>query len=180
MAHPKRKEMVDSLLEKLGPVPVTWDASDGIWENRKRATISFNEEATHHLVLQDDSILCRDFLKELEKQIEQRPNHIISLYYGNRLRARELAENNFKNGGVEADWLWWGLAVVVPTKLIPDLIKYADNIDIPQDDTRMAMFIRNRGLKVWYPLPSLVDHRNVGSLIGDNGVRRIAFKFIGE
>jgi hypothetical protein len=51
-------------------------------------------------------------------------------------------------------------------------------MDVPQDDVRISNFLMRRKIPVYYPLPSLVDHRTGKSLVGDPGENRVAYKFI--
>jgi len=183
MADKRRQEMVDYLLDKLGDVPVFYDDGQGIWHNRVQATLAYDKNATHHLVLQDDAILCKDFITQVCSEINKRPEHILNLYFGNRVKMREAAQKALPNGGYETNWLSWGVGIVTPTKYIEEMISYCNGIQglDNHDDTRMARYIRHKGLKVWYPLPSLVDHRVSQSLMENvEGSHRVAFKFLGE
>ena len=59
----------------------------------------------------------------------------------------------------------WGVAAVFPTDDIPELLHFADRMRTPHDDQRIWHFYMNR-LPCWYTAPSLVDHRDEGSLVG--------------
>jgi hypothetical protein len=48
------------------------------------------------------------------------------------------------------------------------MIEFCDQLKIPQDDTRIANFLKINGIKVFYPIPSLIDHRSEEkSLVGN-------------
>lgn len=183
MADHRREEMVEYLLDKLGDVPVLYDEGQGIWANRVQATMAYDPNATHHLVLQDDAILCHDFVNEVQQLIDKKPNHAFSLYFGDRVRTRQTALDNLDAGGWEQCWFSWGLAIVLPVPIIESAIAYGERqTDISaHDDTRLARFMKSRQHPVWYPLPSLVDHRVSKSLMENSeGSKRVAVKFLGE
>ncbi len=78
----------------------------------------------------------------------------------------------------------WGVAIIVPTEHIPDLIAWCNLCcgHIANYDARITAFYQYRGLDCWYTVPSLVNHREVSenpSLIGGRSGNRTAFNFIG-
>lgn len=185
MMHPTREKYKDYLLSKLGDIPIIMDRGKGVWDTARRAWLSYDKNADYHLVVQDDAIVGKDFKERLEKEIRRHPNCAINLYFGNRKRLYKIAEKELKNGGVRMDWLSWAVAVCLPRKIIEGMVGYCDNMKILEnhDDTRISHYLLKIGMGVWYPLPSLVDHRwQEPSLIESNeGVRkRHAIYFIGE
>jgi hypothetical protein len=182
MAVKERKHLVDQLLKYLGDVPVSYDEGFGIWENRKRAMLMYDKDSDFHCVLQDDAVPCANFYNEVKKIVGE--NRATSLYFGNRKNMLPLAQKAEKMGGIETDWLSWGVGIVLPTKIIPHLIEYWEKTTGYErhDDTRISKYLRHIGMKVYYPMPSLVDHRHeVKSLMdSDEGVKlRRAYKFKG-
>jgi hypothetical protein len=132
-------------------------------------------------VLQDDAIPCTDFYKEVEKIVTDK-DKAYCLYFGNRRNMQELAQFAEKKGFIETDWISWGVCIILPTHIIPSLIKYwEDRPDyLRHDDTRISQYLRRIGIKTYYPMPSLVDHRHeVKSLMENSeGVKmRKAYKF---
>lgn len=184
MAHPSREAFIPYLKEKLGDIPVSYDRGEGIWQNRKRASLMYDRQATHHLVVQDDAIIGRGFLERVMKEIEGHPNTAINLYWGRRVGLLPTADAGLKDGGVLSRWIHWGVAIILPTKLIEPMIEYCDQMEIlhNHDDTRIGHFLRSKGVSVWYPLPSLVDHREEMSIMEnkEGSARRTALYFVGE
>ena len=65
MAHPSREKYFGYLKERLGDIPFAIDTeSKGVWENCKRAWKLYDPMADFHLVVQDDAIVCDDFLEK--------------------------------------------------------------------------------------------------------------------
>lgn len=183
MATPARKEFVDLLKSRLGDIPVSYDVGLGIWDNRVNAMLSYEDDADFHCVLQDDAIPCTDFYNEVKKVVVDK-NKAYSLYFGNRKNMISTAKQADINGGIDMKWVSWGVAIVLPTRIIVDLIKYWEDRKelIRHDDTRIAKYLEKIGMITHYPMPSLVDHRHeLKSLMESNeGIKiRKAYKFKG-
>ncbi|XOB41788.1 MAG: hypothetical protein ACKKMS_00090 [Candidatus Nealsonbacteria bacterium] len=183
MMHLAREKYKEYLLSKLGNVPIAMDRGKGLWDTAKRAWLAHNPEEKYHIVIQDDAIIGKDFYLNIEKEINRYPNQAYSFYFGNRKGMREIAEKGEKDDGVMMRWISWGVAICLPTRIIPEMVKFCDEMKTLEkhDDTRISHFLKKIGMKVWYPIPSLVDHRPEKSLIqSDLGGGRKAYKFIGE
>src|SRR5262245_37375054 len=83
--HPARADLLEPLLVKLGgqvevvvdPRPKRLDA----WANAKRAwKLGRKLGGTHHLVMEDDVTVCRDFLAAVQEGIERWPNEMVRWY----------------------------------------------------------------------------------------------------
>jgi hypothetical protein len=180
MAHPSREKFFSYLKENLGDIPFSIDYENkGPWENAKKAWAMFDPNAEYHTVIQDDAIICKDFYNKAEKVLKY-PNLAYSFYYGYRGNTKRVFEKGLKDGGILKNGLSWGVAICLPTKLIPEMIEWCDkSLRIKNDDTRISYFLKWKGIKVYYPIPSLVDHRTGEiSLVGDAGKGRRAWLFI--
>lgn len=184
MAHPKRAEFFPYLSRCLGDVPFSIDNKGyGVWENCKRAWKMNDKEAEYHVVIQDDAILCKGFVKKAEEFLEKHKPQVASFYYGNRMRDLDQARRDKKKGWTTKRAPTWGVAICIKRELIPEMIEYCDTLFERQDDTRIGKFCKSRGIPVYFPLPSLVDHRTheeAKSLVGDPGQNRRAWFFIDD
>lgn len=188
MAHPSRERYFPYLEERLGDVPFSIDRENaGLWANCRRAWLAHDPDAQFHVVIQDDAIVCDNFRSRAEKAIrdagqamEGRP-FALSFYHGNKEEFAEEARQGLARGYVVRERPGWGIAICLPTALIPDMVAECDTFDMPQDDERITKFLLGRGIKVYFPMPSLIDHRTddeTPSLVGDPGKGRHAFAFI--
>ncbi len=183
MGHPSRAAFIEELQQQLAPAPLSVDTGFGIVENCARAWELYDPRATHHVVIQDDALVCRDFRARAEAFIERmqelhgHEDRAISFYYGTRKRLLSAAAEAMKVGYAMRVNVGWGVAICLPTRLVPELVASIRAGSAPQDDERMNGFIRSRGMRIYYPMPSLVDHRRGPSLVG-NGDDRQAFAFI--
>jgi hypothetical protein len=188
MAHPKRWAFVEELKEKLHDPYVVWDdGSNDRWSTGRRAMLSYNEEATHQLVIQDDALVCSDLVAGLERALEHVPEGSpVCLYVGRvrpsyermKVAAKECAR-------VKASWLVmdginWGVGVCVPTSCIEEMVQESDKVQVSNYDSRMSGYFTRRNIPVYYTWPSLVDHRDSPSLVEGRGGKRHAFWFVGE
>lgn len=167
MHHPVRAELIPPLLDKLGhDVPVIVDEnSDGIWETAKRAWLSFDSRATHHLVLQDDIRVCNNLLDALPKILRfVHPLDSISLC--SQIQATETArERNLS--WLRTKRVQHGQALIQPTSQIADWIAWCDYYVRPEyrfDDGRLEMYLRDRDRWLWSTIPALVQHDDNGSV----------------
>lgn len=190
MAHQQRAHFVEELLQKLalGPDNVTWDRKEDRWDTGRRAWQNHDPEATHHLVLQDDALVCRDLIPGLEQALVHVPNEaIVSPFVGTRrpARARIVAAVN-KANTQNASWivlgpLNWGIGIIAPTWVIQEMLTWCEKQKYPNYDKRVGQFFRHGGRTwpTWHTWPNLVDHRDTPSLVG-HGDGRVSHKFIGE
>jgi hypothetical protein len=180
MAHPSREKHFDYLKRELGSVPFAIDDGRGLWENCKHAWQLHNPEAQYHIVIQDDAIICKDFRKRADEILKD-DRYAYNFYYGHRVRQSFIARNaeGLKNGFLIDAVPHWGLAICLPVKLIDGMIRFADKLKVKQDDERIAQFLKSNGTKIYFPIPSLIEHRWwEHSLVGNVGNSRRALKFI--
>lgn len=189
MAHPSRRDLIPPLTARLGsPLSVVWDEGRGEWDTGRRTILSYDPDATHHLVAQDDAIPCRDVETALERIVEEVDPDVVSLYAGRprpypgivstRIRiARELGHSYFRWRGPI-----WGVAVLLRTSLIEEMISWCDANPVPRAyDARLTRYLYHvLQVTCWYTVPSLVDHRDLPSLLGQKRQDRRAWDFIGE
>lgn len=180
MATESRRELAEKLSASLCNIPISYDNGSGIWWNRVKAMKLCGTDCDFVCVLQDDSIPCKDFFNKVSA-IATDTNKAYSLYFGNRRNMQDIAKVGMEKGYLELDWLSWGVAIVLPTKIIPDLIDFGDKLKRydRHDDTKISKYLQKIGMKIFYPLPSLVDHNHEEkSLMQLGGGKRKAYKFI--
>lgn len=191
MAHPVREAEVAELTAALDrPVPVYWDpegppsgAGDRVWRVARGAWALADPDADFHVLIQDDALPAADLLAGLELALEHVPaDALVSPYLG---RGRNVP-HRWEVMGVQADklgasWvrtqkLMWGVCLVAPAKLLPEMIAWCDQKAGMPDDMRVGAWFERTGREVWYTWPSLVDHRTVPSLTKHRATERVARK----
>ena len=187
MALRRRAEFVKSLVHDLGGAHVVWDQFNDRWDTGRRAWLSYDPSATHHMVIQDDAIVPPDLPEALSRVAENTPTDCLVSMYAGRTRAFRgavaLAQRKCHAipSWLRAPQLMWGVAVMAPTTHIRDMIAYGDRrTDLSNYDTRLSEWCMSTDTPVYYPWPSLVNHRISPSLIPGRGYRgRVAHNFIG-
>lgn len=191
MAHPSRKEWVEPLMLKLGidagqHVDAVWDRVNDCWDTARRAWLAYDPGATHHLVIQDDAEPSRDLIRGVERALEFTPaESIMSLYVGTRRPMAHSVERvvrratEAKPSFIAMNGLHWGVAVVIPVPEIRAMVDWCDIQTIRGDDNRIRRyFITQKKWPTWCPWPSLVDHRDIPSVL-QHAKGRHAHRFIG-
>ena len=189
MAHPSRQENFEYLKSKLGDVPFSIDyKSEGEWTNCKRAWMMFDPAAEWHVVIQDDAIIPNNFIKLAEdvidkaKEILKVEDYVCNFYFGRNRASTPIGDEAIKVGYWINGYPKWGVAICIQTKFIKEMIAFGDKLHGPdygtKDDARIAKFIGSKKMRVYFPMPSIIDHRHGKSLVGDPGENRGAYKFI--
>jgi hypothetical protein len=191
MAHPDRSDLVAELAARLDrPVPVAWDdegppsgKGDRVWRTARRGWQMADPGADFHVLIQDDAVPSLDFLAGLERALEHVPEDATVCPY---LGQGGAVGHRWARIGAEADrrgasWvlsekLMWGVAICLPVRLIPEMIERANLATGVPDDMRVSGWTQRRHGQVWYPWPSLVDHRPVPSITKHRAADRRAVR----
>jgi len=190
MAHPRREAFIPSLLDALDrPAEVVWDQRNDRWDTGRRSMLAYDPAATHHLVVQDDAIVCRDLVAGLEAALVHVPDRTPVCLYTGRLtpfaeQTTEVARRATDQGAawLVMEGLHWGVGIVMPTELIDPMIRWGDTRGkhIANYDKRISRWLGEQRISTWYPWPSLVDHRDSPSMVPGRGSRgRHAHRFLG-
>lgn len=190
MAHPARARYVAELVERLDrdDVGITWDERNDRWDTGRRSMLAYDPAATHHLVVQDDAVVPRRLIAGVERAIAAVPDSAaLCLYAGNTARFwNAIVRERHDPLPANTSWLvmnqlHWGVGVVMPTALITAMVSWCDQLTaVGNYDRRISRWCETRGVQVFYPWPSLVDHRQSPSLVAGRGARgRHARRFIG-
>lgn len=192
MAHPARELFAEQLEGWLG-VPVQWDPvstpsedPEQRWANGREAWLrQADSGADWSMVVQDDAVPCEDLLETLSHALDHVPDEaIVSAYLGTKRPAQywyqhAIAEAE-KTGAswIRAKSLSWGVAPIVPTATIRDMIVWCDQQLGMSYDMRVGRYYRDvLYMRCWHPWPSLVDHRHdIPSLCGHDEPDRRAHR----
>lgn len=186
MAHSSREHYFNYLKNYLGDnVKFSIDTPElklGTWGNARRAWSMIDRQADYGLVIQDDAILCDDFLTKAKHFITQHQGYALNLFFGNRKNSRYLWDysKTRSSGYVESPKLMWGVAIALPVEHIDPMIEYGDRCDpTTADDTRIKQYCLQAKLSARFPDPCLVDHRYGESLVdGIKDRERSAINYI--
>lgn len=180
-----RRRWLESILRQLqtdGSVSVEViedEKREGCWPTYLRS-LEAARGGSHHLVLQDDVTLCRDFVASVKEVIQARPNALIGLYTNSQMvfAARSRRERWIERSGLA------GPAVIWPNKLIREFIEWQSvhiASDFPWDDGRVSMWLIKTSKPAFATVPSLAQHLGAqASLLGLNGRSKIASWYVGD
>ncbi|MET9426634.1 hypothetical protein [Streptomyces sp. NPDC003036] len=180
MSHPRRQAEAARLAEALGrwhtevaldPRP---DGPPTTLRTAWAAWAAIRPGATHHLVLQDDVELCRDFAERVEAAAREHPDTPLAFYAnwdswnGAATRAAAFAGARWVPA-VPGEWIPT-LALLLPRRDVEDLLSatHPDRAEPEPDDVVLARELRARGRRVLISVPHLVEHTGQPSLVGND------------
>lgn len=189
MGHPDREAYVRELESALDrPVPVHLDPDgppsgngDRVWKVARAAWSMFDPAADYHVLIQDDALVCADYLAGIEKALEHiEPGAVLSPYLGTgrtipaRWGVLERLADSVGASFIRGERVMWGVSLAVPVADLPEMIDWADKRGGVPDDMRVAGWAKRANREAWYSWPSLVDHRTIPSLTKHRAMDRVA------
>jgi len=161
---------------------VAADSGDsGSWHTARIAWGNIPEDSTHHLVLQDDLVLCQDFVLGVIRALRHKPAAVVSFFAGQFSAIDKSKEQ--KRAWTTIPGYLSGQAIAMPSLWARSLVGWCDaNIPGPEDsdfwvrrykrdtpeklahaqkfwsDRRVKWFAQQNRLPILFTSPSLVDH----------------------
>lgn len=169
MAHASRRALWEPLQSHLtGAQVYEDDGTLGRWGNGRRCLLNYGPDDTHVLVIQDDALPASHLIEGLEHWLPRLPDSILCLYSGKLGQWRKIHDKFAQPPcWLQMAQIQWGVALVVPTKYIPAMVKKADSFTrIGNYDMRLSEGnMRTNKLPVLYPSPSWVQHAYAESTV---------------
>jgi hypothetical protein len=201
-AHPARQKWAEELQDSLDAfVPIVYDTNpvpskdpQQRWAVCRRVLeLAASDGAEYVGWLQDDAIVCRDYTAAVSKALDAAGSPILlSPYCGagrpNQLNVRRALRHAEMEGTpwLSTTSLNWGVSVIFPTRLVEDVLREGSKSKFrySPSDYRIGVVLRDYvrpKMRSWYLHPSLVQHRDEGSLVGHDkpGQARVAHAVIG-
>lgn len=187
--HPARKLWGRALaadLMRVGRTTIAYDERlEGAEANHARALSLAGPRADWHMVIEDDAVLSSRFGELLPRALKKYPGHIVSAYTGRRFprhRQDDFIRAAASGNDFITDYVAHGVANAYPVGMVEDLIDWIDPDGIPVDE-QVSAFAQHHGVPVVYLMPSLVDHRDEGSVLPSTEWQprspgRIAHRFV--
>ena len=188
MAVKPRRNMVLAMCEKMGlreeDIVIYDDRPNGggtRYTCQKCWEAPVPEGVTHRVVLQDDLLLCNDFVDIINKIVNAQPEFIFSLFCSRLKPEMAIPDSPYiiikgRNA--------WGQGMLMPIKYVKPMFKWADKElgpDFPFDDGIYAWWAGAEGLQIMSTIPSTMQHLcPTQSTLGYNDNRKISKVWIGE
>jgi hypothetical protein len=184
MAHPSRAAHFDHLRTKLQVSDECFciDQKNCLLENSKASWWMFDPQADFHLVAQDDGIVVDNFreravsfiTEQEEKRIKEgRPAQGYNFFLKKDRNNTPLWP---KDGAYTDNVTRAGIAICLPVKHIPSMLAEFDRQHSRHDDDRISEYCKKTGMKILFPVPSLINHRIDQESLAHNPVDRMAWK----
>ena len=157
MAHPRRAQMVEELQQEFPDVPVAWDTDNNVWHTCREAWRLHDPTAKWHIVLQDDVIVAKDFVEKATSILNSLERECAVCFF--------VGDKAQRHGGQSfyARKIYNEVAICLPTHRIQPMIALCDAIG-SSTDRDIERYCKRSRLPVYYPIPSIVEHRDSPSL----------------
>lgn len=127
------------------------------------------------LILEDDVILCKDFLQRLEEVVNTYPNDIINFFWGIRKRPKEIFVARLDSGFCYTQCVYYPKGTI--NKFFKKLLKIRN---YPYDEN-IGQAIKKVGMTFISYRPTLVQHIDDNSLIQKGSyIKRVSQVFIDD
>lgn len=176
-AVPERAGWADKLRDKIGgeifyPPP-------GVPSDEYFAGVLESAGAAEYLVrIEDDAIPAPDFLDVLPRVLKDAKAggySAVLLYCGHGLLMHALPKTGHRLLTLPADLFQSGVGYVVASKIIPSFLTFYRSAPAPSpvhlygpQDVSFSLYMKPRGLRLAAVVPSIIQHRDAGSLLGHN------------
>lgn len=180
MVHPVRLASAQELMDghpELG-FSLAVDPEPGRMGALRTARVAWGSvahDATHHLVVQDDSVLCPDFAEHVTSAIRTMPHAALSFFVewgacsSNMVR---MAALRGKAWAEVVDVYVPMQALVLPAEIARGFDDYArtNAVDEDPDDHVLRAYLHSVGVPAYVSVPNIVEHKDLPSLVG-NGIQ---------
>lgn len=180
MTHPARADVAAALCERhpelglrivLDPEP---DQPPWVVRTFREGWRAADPLASHHLLLQDDVLLCQDFAHHLKQVVRMRPRAAISLFADWSARNSATVRLAGLTGASFAPVIGKFAptqGMVLPTDVAASLVDYLSHggaVPGEPEDITVLRFFRSRGIQSVIAVPNVVEHRGIPSIAGND------------
>lgn len=188
VAHPSRIPQSRELHKQLPYSAVTVDYEGvGNGENHLRCWREVaQKDADWYTVIEDDAILCDNFLRHLGEAQEQAPTDVVSWYVGTgrptrfqgRMPRRLAAADRTHSTWFVSNFMFHAVAISIRANRVRNMLAFCENLPNDVADDRLTKWVQHARLRVAYSIPSLVDHSDGKSLNPRAATsQRVAWRF---
>lgn len=170
---PSRRELRERVLANIPPAVVIEDdgpAPPSPWRGYRLCLQAVPAAATHAVILQDDTIVCRNFPLAVERIIEARPDDVICLFVsGYRTKTLRQYMQSVRSR-LRYSQIWFQdflpvVAVLWPKPKLDEFLAWEDGRKIVglaqpyrSDDAVVGAWMKFTHQRILATVPSLVEH----------------------
>lgn len=188
MAVKPRRKMVLAMLEKMGlseaDTVIYDDREHGggtLYTCRKCWEAPIAEGITHRLVLQDDLLLCNNFVEIINRIANAQPEFVFTLFCPRMKFEYALSDSPYV---IVKGRNAWGQGMMMPIDFIKPMFEFADRQlgkDFPFDDGIYSWWAVQEGIQIMTTVPSTIQHLcPTESTLGYNNSKKISKVWTGE
>lgn len=167
-----RNHMIKYLREKLPEAEWCMDQKRDAMDTFVRAKRMAGADPCVHM--EEDVVLTKDFRRKIEAAIAERPEAVIQFF--------SMSKKDPELGSRWISRFSMNQCYYIPAGLSGQIAEYAPSWPrLPNDpigfDLLMHDFFRERKIRIWQHVPSLVDHLEAKSLLGPRSSKRQSTTF---
>jgi len=163
----ERDDLVKRLRRQYPELTIVHDYDrEGCWPTSLKATRAIYPRATHHMVVHDHAYIPNP--DALMRVIEAKPESWISPY----CPRKEMRTTKGLWAKIQGTW---GTASIAPVQLWDEYRQWVTTWTMQaktdHDDRRVVAWMKATGRGAWIPIPNVVTHTGVKSLLGHSRAR---------
>lgn len=158
MTHPLRGNSALELRQELAyPAQIVTDyESRGHSWNGLQAWKAYDKDADVHIVLEDDIILCPNFIENVRAVAAAHPRQLISFFHIKN-RQVDLLQKGIHFCGMQR--VSWNQAILLPSAMVTHLIEFVGDDKYKWTDDFLTAFCHALNIPLGLTIPNLVQHR---------------------
>lgn len=185
IADKRREEWVEGLVDFFttkGSTPpfVSWDRNRDVWDTARTAWGRWvGTSVDWVVVLEDDALphseaatLIPQALRMLTHHQAPTPHSPVSFYLGSTLPDNAAVKWAVANNPDASFFTHYrinhGVAVAIPRHLVEEVVEEGDRRNIAEYPFRLSKYFEKNRIRCWYTNPSIVEHRDAGSLVKED------------
>jgi hypothetical protein len=126
--------------------------------------INYEKGCNYIILIEDDVILCENFISSVEKAINANVNRCPLVFFSISDQSKKAYDQGYR--WIKMKTNPWAQCIAYPEEIIQDLLKYPA-INTKFSDVWLSMYCLSNNINMMQPLPNFVQHMELKSSIGN-------------
>jgi GR25 family glycosyltransferase involved in LPS biosynthesis len=126
--------------------------------------LNYQKGCNYILLIEDDVILCDNFIQSVEKAIDANINRCPLVFFSISEKSKEAYDKGYR--WIKMKTNAWAQCIAYPEEIIEDLLNYP-SVNTKFSDVWLSMYCLINKIDIMQPLPNFVQHKELKSSIGN-------------